>query len=91
MCYIFNAVRLQASLGSEYWMILFSFLRKECFFLTFINSSCIYKKSSYARVLFSNFQTSPMISSSPVSTILNTKVVMVFHETIVRLFHLDLH
>ena len=91
MCYIFNAVRLLAGLASEYWMLLLSFLGKENF-LKFINSSCIYKKFSCARVLFSNFQTSPMISSSPASTILNAKiVVMVFHETTVRLFHFDLY
>ena len=47
---------------------------------------------SCARVLFINFQTSPMISSSPASTILNAKiVVMVFNEAIVRLSHFDLH
>ena len=92
MCYIFNAVKLLASLASEYWMLLFPFYVKNAFFHTFINSNYIYKNFSCARVLFSNFQTSPMISTSPASTILNEKVVViVFHETVVSLFHFDLY
>ena len=45
------------------------------YYFTFNNSSCIYKKFSSVRVLFSSFQTSPMISSSPASIILNVKIV----------------
>ena len=42
--------------------------------------------------LSNNFQISPKISRSPASTILNAKiVVLVFNETIVRLFHFNLN